>query len=75
MAEGMTLVAYYLVTEPDVMKASGVSDELLAKAQSILTWPAKEEDHIRAGKLIPDEVVRGLMVVGTSAECRAKVKE
>jgi len=57
------------------MKASGVNEELLARVQSILTWPAKEEDYIRASREIPDEVVRDLMAVGTSAECRAKVKE
>lgn len=75
MAEGKKLVAYYLATEPHIMKASGVSEELLKKVQSILTWPAREEDYIRAAREIPDEVVRGLMAVGTSSECRAKVKE
>lgn len=75
MAEGKKLVAYYLATEPHIMKASGVSEVLLEKVQSILSWPAKEQDYIRAAKLIPDEVVRNLMAVGTSAECRAKVKE
>lgn len=75
MAEGKKLVAYYLATEPHIMKASGVSEELLAKVQSILSWPATEAEYIRASKEIPDEVVRNLMAVGTSAECRAKVKE
>lgn len=75
MMEGKKLVAYYLATEPHIMKASGVSDELLEKVQSILSWPATEEEYIRASKVIPDEVVRNLMAVGTSAECRAKVKE
>jgi 5,10-methylenetetrahydromethanopterin reductase len=75
MAEGKKLVAYYLATEPHIMKASGVSEELLEKVQSILKWPAKEADYIRAAKEIPDEVVRELMAVGTSEECRAKVKE
>jgi len=75
MAEGKKLVAYYLATEPHIMKASGVSEELLVKVQSILSWPATEAEYIRASKEIPDEVVRNLMVVGTSAECRAKVKE
>jgi 5,10-methylenetetrahydromethanopterin reductase len=75
MAEGKKLVAYYLATEPHIMKASGVSEDLLAKVQSILTWPAREEDYLRAAREIPDEVVRNLMAVGTSAECREKVKE
>jgi 5,10-methylenetetrahydromethanopterin reductase len=75
MAEGKKLVAYYLATEPHIMKASGVSEELLEKVHAILSWPATEADYIRASKVIPDEVVRGLMAVGTSAECRTKVRE
>lgn len=75
MAEGKKLVAYYLATEPHIMKASGVSEDLLAKVQSIMSWPATEEDYIKASKVIPDDVVRNLMAVGTSDECRAKVKE
>ncbi len=75
MAEGKKLVAYYLATEPHIMKASGVSEELLEKVQSILSWPATEAEYIRASKEIPDEVVRSLMAVGTSRDCREKVKE
>ncbi|HTX78534.1 MAG TPA: LLM class flavin-dependent oxidoreductase, partial [Longilinea sp.] len=52
MAEGKKLVAYYLATEPHIMKASGVSEELLEKVQSILSWPATEAEYIRASKVI-----------------------
>ncbi|NPV77776.1 MAG: LLM class flavin-dependent oxidoreductase [Anaerolineae bacterium] len=75
MNEGKKLVAYYFATEPHIMKASGASEELLQKVQSVMGWPATEEDYARAAKLIPDEVVRNVMAVGTAAECRAKVKE
>ncbi|RPI87394.1 MAG: LLM class flavin-dependent oxidoreductase [Chloroflexi bacterium] len=75
MAEGKKLVAYYLATEPHIMKASGVSEELLEKVQSMMSWPATEEDYIRTSKIIPDEVVSNVMAVGTSEQCRAKVKE
>lgn len=75
MAEGKKLVAYYLATEPHIMKASNVSEDLLEKVQAIMSWPATEEDYIRASAVIPDDVVRDLMAVGTSDECRAKVKE
>ena len=75
MAEGKKLVSYYLATEPHIMKASGVSEELLSKVQSMMSWPATEEDYIRTSKVIPDEVVRNVMAVGTTEECRAKVKE
>ncbi|NKQ37462.1 MAG: LLM class flavin-dependent oxidoreductase [Chloroflexi bacterium] len=75
MAEGKKLVAYYLATEPHIMKASGVSDELLEKVQAIMSWPATEEDYIRASAVIPDEVVRNVMAVGTTQECQDKVAE
>jgi 5,10-methylenetetrahydromethanopterin reductase len=75
MAEGKKLVAYYLATEPHIMKASGVSDELLQAVQSRMGWPATEADYARASQVIPDEVARQLMAVGTTEECRAKVAE
>lgn len=75
MSEGKKLVAYYLATEPHIMKASGVDDELLEKVQSMMSWPATEEDYIRTSQIIPDEVVRNVMAVGTTEECQAKVKE
>jgi 5,10-methylenetetrahydromethanopterin reductase len=75
MAEGKKLVAYYLATEPHIMKASGVSDELLDEVQSMMSWPATEEDYIRASVVIPDEVVRNVMAVGTTKECQDKVAE
>ncbi len=75
MAEGKKLVSYYLATEPHIMKASGVSQDLLEKVQSIMSWPATEEDYIRASAVIPDDVVRNVMAVGTTAECREKVAE
>ena len=73
MMEGKTLVAYYLGTEPHIMKASKVDESLIEKVQEFVGWPATEEDYRRAAKLIPDDVVRNLMAVGTSDECRAKV--
>ncbi len=75
MREGKKLAAYYFATEPHIMKASGVSDELLEKVQAIMGWPATEEDYIKASKVIPDEVVRNIMAVGTTQECQAKVAQ
>ncbi len=75
MLEGKKLVSYYLATEPHIMKASGASQELLEKVQGMMSWPATEADYIRAAKVIPDELVRNVMAVGTTEECRAKVKE
>jgi 5,10-methylenetetrahydromethanopterin reductase len=75
MMEGKTLVAYYLGTEPHIMKASNVDEGLIKKVQEFVGWPATEEDYRKAAKLIPDEVVRNLMAVGTGDQCRAKVAE
>jgi len=75
MLEGKKLAAYYFATEPHIMKASGVSEELLEKVQAIMGWPATEEDYITASKVIPDEVVRNLMAVGTTQECQETVAQ
>jgi 5,10-methylenetetrahydromethanopterin reductase len=73
--EGQKLAAYYFATEPHIMRASGVSEEIADKAKSLMGWPATEEDYIRAAPVIPEELVRDIMAVGTSDECRAKVGE
>jgi len=75
MMEGKALVAYYLGTEPHIMKASKVDEALIEKVQEFVGWPATEADYRRAAQIIPDEVVRNLMAVGTADECRAKVAE
>ncbi len=75
MFEAKKLVAYYLATEPHIMKASGVPDDLIAKVQAVMGWPASEAEYIAAAKVIPDDVPRMLMAVGTSDECVAKVRE
>ena len=72
---GKSLVAYYLGTEPHIMKASGADPRLVDKVKEIVGWPATEEDYKRAAHLIPDDLVRKLMAVGTSSECRDKVSE
>lgn len=75
MLTGKSLAAYYLGTEPHIMKASGADPELVEKVQEIVGWPATEADYRKAAHLIPDDLVRKLMAVGTSDDCRAKVAE
>ena len=75
MFEGKKLVAYYLATEPHIMKASNVPEDLIARVQAVMGWPATEADYLAAAQVIPDDVVRSLMAVGTSDECVAKVQE
>ncbi len=73
--EAKKLVAYYLATEPHIMKASGVPEDLIQKVQAVMSWPATEAEYIAAARVIPDDVPRMLMAVGTSEECVAKVRE
>jgi 5,10-methylenetetrahydromethanopterin reductase len=75
MFEAKKLVAYYLATEPHIMQASGVPQDLIARVQAVMGWPATEADYIAAARVIPDDVPRMLMAVGTRDECVAKVQE
>ena len=69
------LVTQYLGQQPHIMKASGVSQELLDEIQRVLTWPATEEQIEAAMKLVPDDVVQLITASGAPDECRAKVRE
>ncbi len=69
------LVTQYLGQQPHIMKASGVSQELLDEIGQVLTWPATEEQILEAMKLVPDEVVQMITASGTPAEVKAKVRE
>ncbi len=69
------LVTQYLGQQPHIMKASGVSQELLDEIHQVLTWPATEEDIERAMVLVPDDVVQLITASGTPEEVRAKVRE
>lgn len=69
------LVTQYLGQQPHIMKASGVSPDLLDEISRVLTWPAEEHQIREAMKLVPDEVVQLITASGTPAECRAKVAE
>ena len=69
------LVTQYLGQQPHIMKASGVSQELLDEISQVLTWPATEEQIERAMALVPDDVVQLITASGTPEEVRAKVRE
>jgi 5,10-methylenetetrahydromethanopterin reductase len=69
------LVTQYLGQQPHIMKASGVSQELLDQIGQVLTWPATEEQIEEAMRLVPDDVVQMITASGTPQEVRAKVRE
>ena len=73
MLAGKSLVAYYLGTEPHIMEASGADPDLVERVKEIVGWPATEADYRRAAHLIPDDLTRRLMAVGTTAQCREAV--
>lgn len=69
------LVTQYLGQQPHIMKASGVSKDLLDEIGKVLTWPATEEQILRAMELVPDDVVQLITASGTPDEVKAKVRE
>ncbi|MYE27219.1 MAG: LLM class flavin-dependent oxidoreductase [Chloroflexi bacterium] len=69
------LVTQYLGQQPHIMKASGVSQDLLDEINQVLTWPATEEQILEAMKLVPDDVVQMITASGTPAEVKSKVRE
>ena len=69
------LVTQYLGQQPHIMKASGVSQDLLDEIGQVLTWPATEEQILEAMKLVPDDVVQMITASGTPTEVKAKVRE
>ena len=72
---GKSLIAYYLGTEPHIMKASGADPELVERVKEVVGWPATEADYRKAADLIPDDLVKSLMAVGTGRQCRETVEE
>ncbi len=69
------LVTQYLGQQPHIMKASGVSQELLDEIHQVLKWPATEEQIEAAMTLVPDDVVQQVTASGTPDEVRVKVRE
>ena len=69
------MITQYLGQQPHLMKASGVSQELLDDIHQVLSWPATEEQIESAMHLVPDDVVQMCTASGSPAEVKAKVRE
>ena len=69
------MITQYLGQQPHLMKASGVSQELLDEIHEVLTWPATDEEIESAMHLIPDDVVQMCTASGSPEEVKAKVRE
>ncbi|MDJ0272761.1 MAG: LLM class flavin-dependent oxidoreductase [Candidatus Caldarchaeum sp.] len=69
-------VTMTLGQQPHIMKASGVSEDLIEEVQRIMGgWPAKPGGIEKAAEIVPDEVVKMITASGTPSDVVAKVKE
>ena len=69
------LLTQYLAQQPHIAKASGVSQDVVDKIQSILGWPATIEQIQQAKHLVPEELIHRITASGTPEEARSKVEE
>lgn len=69
------LLTQYLAQQPHIAKASGVSQNVVDKIQSILGWPATHEQIQSAKHLVPEDLIHRITASGTPEEARAKVAE
>ncbi len=69
------MITQYLGQQPHLMKASGVSQDLLDEIHQVLTWPATDEEIESAMHLVPDDVVQMCTASGSPDEVKAKVRE
>ena len=69
------LLTQYLAQQPHIAKASGVSDDVVERIQSILGWPATYEQIQKAKHFVPDELIHRITASGTPEEARKKVQE
>lgn len=69
------LLTQYLAQQPHIAKASGVSQEIVNKIQSIMGWPATYEQIQKAKHLVPEDLILKITASGTPDEAKAKVKE
>ena len=69
------LLTQYLAQQPHIAKASGVSQDIVKKVQSVLGWPATKEQVHEAMQYVPDDFVLSISATGTPDEARARVQE
>lgn len=69
------LLTQYLAQQPHIAKASGVSEDIVKKVQSILGWPATKEQVHEAMQYVPDEFVLSISATGTPEEVKKRVQE
>ncbi|NDJ62884.1 MAG: LLM class flavin-dependent oxidoreductase [Chloroflexi bacterium] len=68
------LVTQTLYQQPQLMKASGVPQDLISEVSQVLAWPATDDQLEQAMRLVPDDVVQLLTAAGLPAEVRAQIR-
>ena len=69
------LLCQYLAQQPHIAKSSGVSEDVVRQIQSILGWPATQEQIDQAKYLVSDELIDRITASGTPDEARCCVNE
>jgi 5,10-methylenetetrahydromethanopterin reductase len=69
------LLTQYLAQQPHIAKASGVSQDVVNQIQSIMGWPATNEQIQAAKHLVPEDLILRISASGTPDEARTKVNE
>jgi 5,10-methylenetetrahydromethanopterin reductase len=69
------LVTQYLAQQPHFAKANGIDQEIVDRIQSVMGWPASEEQIEEAMQFVPDEIVQLVAAAGSPEECKKKVQE
>ena len=69
------LLTQYLAQQPHIAKASGVSMDVVENIQSILGWPATNEQIQKAKHLVPEDLIHRITASGTPEEAKKKVAE
>jgi len=69
------LLTQYLAQQPHIAKASGVSMDVVDKIQSILGWPATNDQIQKAKHLVPEDLIHRITASGTPEEAKKKVAE
>jgi len=70
------VVTEYLFLEPHIMKASGVSPDVLDAIHATLeTWPPRPARLQEALELVDDDLVATVCAAGTADDCKKKVRE
>jgi len=73
------MLLQYLFTQPHIMRACGVKPDVLESIHETLgSWPPPPNKTHRVGEAlaqIDDDLVRSVCAVGTSEDCKQKVRE